>query len=101
MSSFGVYPSLTIVRLSLGTCSSCSSVGRVYCRVVLLVSWIPICCMFYYIFDPAIDRRIIYNDFRSNPYLHFDAGLVPRALGVQLGEFHCLFGCLLLFTYHA
>ena len=38
--------------------------------------------------DPAIDRRIIYNDFRSNPYLHFDAGLVPRALGVQLGEFH-------------
>ena len=41
--------------------------------------------------DPAIDRRIIYNDFRSNPYLHFDAGLVPRALGVQLGEFYCLF----------
>ena len=44
--------------------------------------------------DPAIDRRIAYNDFRSNPYLHFDAGLVPRALGVQLGEFHllvCLF----------
>ena len=38
--------------------------------------------------DPAIDRRIIYNDFRSNPYLHFDAGLVPRAHGVQLGEFH-------------
>ena len=32
--------------------------------------------------DLAIDRRIIYNDFRSNPYLHFDAGLVPRALGV-------------------
>ena len=24
--------------------------------------------------DPAIDSRIIYNDFRSNPYLHFDAG---------------------------
>ena len=44
--------------------------------------------------DPAIDRRIIYNDFRSNPYLHFDAGRVPRALGVQLGEFYllvCLF----------
>ena len=38
--------------------------------------------------DPAIDRRIIYNIFRSNPYLHFDAGLVPRAHGVQLGEFH-------------
>ena len=38
--------------------------------------------------DPAIDRIIIYNDFRSNPYLHFDAGLVPRALGVQLGEFY-------------
>ena len=38
--------------------------------------------------DPAIDRRIIYNDFRSNPYLHFDAGLVSRAFGVQLGEFH-------------
>ena len=45
--------------------------------------------------DPAIDRRIIYNDFRSNPYLHFDAGLVPRAPGVQLGEFYCLFICLL------
>ena len=44
--------------------------------------------------DPAINRRIIYNDFRSNPYLHFDAGLVPRALGVQLGEFH-LFICLI------
>ena len=38
--------------------------------------------------NPAIDRRIIYNDFRSNPYLHFGAGLVPRALGVQLGEFY-------------
>ena len=51
--------------------------------------------------DPAIDRRIIYNDFRSNPYLHFDAGLVPRTLGVQLGEFTCLFVCLLLFTCYA
>ena len=45
-------------------------------------------CMSYLHFDPAIDRRIIYNDFRSNPYLHFGAGSVPRALGVQLGEFH-------------
>ena len=50
--------------------------------------------------DPAIDRRIIYNDFRSNPYLHFGAGLVPRALGVQLGKFHLLFVHLLLFTHH-
>ena len=48
--------------------------------------------------DPAIDRRIIYNDFRSNPYLHFDVGLVPRALGVQLGEFH-LFLCLFIFVH--
>ena len=48
--------------------------------------------------DPAIDRRIIYNDFRSNPYLHFDAGLVPRALGVQLGEFH-LFICLFIVVH--
>ena len=39
--------------------------------------------------DPATDRRIIYNDSRSNPYMYFDAGLVPRALGVQLGEFYC------------
>ena len=48
--------------------------------------------------DPAIDRRIIYNDFRSNPYLHFDAGIVPRAPGVQLGEFH-LFICLFIVVY--
>ena len=48
--------------------------------------------------DPAIDRRIIYNDFRSNPYLHFDAGLVPRTLGVQLGEFH-LFICLFIVVH--
>ena len=55
--------------------------------------------------DPAIDRRIIYNDFRSNPYLHFGAGFAPRVLGVQLGEFHLfylfvLFVRLLLFTYY-
>ena len=48
--------------------------------------------------DPAIDRRTIYNDFRSNPYLHFDAGLVPRALGVQLDEFH-LFICLFIVVH--
>ena len=58
------------------------------------------CCMFYCIIDPPIDRRIIYNDFRSNPYLYFDAGLVPRALGVQLGEFYCLF-IRLPFHWHA
>ena len=48
--------------------------------------------------DPAIDRRIIYNDFRSNPYLHFGAGPVPRAPGVQLGEFH-LFICSLIVVH--
>ena len=57
--------------------------------------------MSYLHFDPAIDRRIIYNDFRSNPYLHFGAGSVPRALGVQLGEFHLFIVRLLLFTYYA
>ena len=51
--------------------------------------------------DPAIDRRIIYNDFRSNPYLHFDAGLVPRALGVQLGEFYYLICLFTASTCHA
>ena len=54
----------------------------------------PLLHVFIAFIDPAIDRRIIYNDFRNNPYLHFYAGLVPRALGVQLGEFHllvCLF----------
>ena len=58
----------------------------------LLVLWLL--HVFIAFIDSAIDRRIIYNDFRSNSYLHFDAGLVPRALGVQLGEFHllvCLF----------
>ena len=49
---------------------------------------VPLATCFIAFIDPAIDRRIIYNDFRSNPYLHFDAGLVPRAHGVQLGEFH-------------
>ena len=48
--------------------------------------------------DPAINRRIIYNDFRSNPYLHFDAGWVPRALGVQLDEFY-LFICLFIIVH--
>ena len=48
-------------------------------------------------FDPAIDRKIIYNDFRSDPYLYFDAGLVPRALGVQLGEFYCF--CLFVYYF--
>ena len=48
--------------------------------------------------DPASNRRIIYNDFRSNPYLHFYVGLVPRALGDQLGEFYC-FVCSLLFLF--
>ena len=52
--------------------------------------------MFYCIIDPAFDRRIIYNDFRSNPYLHFDAGLVPRAPGDLLGELYCLLYYLLL-----
>ena len=47
--------------------------------------------------DPAIDRRIAYKDFRSNPYLHFDAGLVHRALGVQLGEFYFLVGLITVF----
>ena len=54
------------------------------------LSWIPLLHVLLHI-DPATDRRIIYNDFRSNPYLHFDAGLVPRAPGVQLGEFYYLF----------
>ena len=61
---------------------------------MFLVSRITSVTCFIAFIDPTIDRRIIYNDFRSNPYLHFDAGLVPRALGVQLGEFHllvCLF----------
>ena len=48
--------------------------------------------------DPAIDRRSAYNDFRSNPYLHFDTGLVPRALGVQLGEF-LMFVCLFIVVH--
>ena len=61
---------------------------------MFLVSGITSVTCFIAFIDPAIDRRIIYNDFRSNPYLHFDARLVPRALRVQLGEFHllvCLF----------
>ena len=40
--------------------------------------------------DPAIDRRIAYNDFRSNPYLHFDAGLIPQALELQFGDDYLL-----------
>ena len=51
--------------------------------------------------NPVIDRRIAYNDFRSNPYLHFDVGLVPRALGVQLDEFYCLVCSFIIFPYHA
>ena len=68
----------------------------------VLVSWFLIATCFIAFIDPAIDRRIIYNDFRSNPYLHFDAGLVPRALEVQLGEFHmlvCLFTIILLLCF--
>ena len=56
------------IGYSVGLCSS------------LLVFLLP--HVFITFIDPAIGRRIIYNDFRSNPYLHFDAGLVPRALGV-------------------
>ena len=62
------------------------------------VSWFPLLHVFITFVDPAIDRRIIYNDFRSNPYLHFGAGVVPRALGVQLGEFH-LFICSFIVVY--
>ena len=90
MLSFGVYLSLTFVWLSpRAVLVDCWWI-RVWCRVVFLASWIPITTCFIAFIDPAIDRRIIYNDFRSNPYLHFDAGLIPRALGVQLGEFYYL-----------
>ena len=95
VSSFGVYLSLTFIRLSLRARvrRSLGSLGIVS-GCVPCFSWILLATCFIAFIDPAIDRRIIYNDFRSNPYLYFDVGLVPRALGVQLGEFHllvCLF----------
>ena len=46
--------------------------------------------MFTVFIDSAIDRR-------SNRYLYFDAGLVPRALGVQLSEFYVLVYLLIVF----
>ena len=57
----------------------------------------PLLHVLFAFIDPVIDRRIIYNDSRSNPYLHFDVGRVPRALGVQLGEF--LLPCMTVYCY--
>ena len=54
------------------------------------VAYVLVAARFIVFIDTSIDRIIAYNDFRSNPYLHFDAGLVPRALGVQLSEFYYL-----------
>ena len=99
MLSFGVYLSLTFVRLSLRACVSwlLVSSSTVSSCVSCFLGFSLLHVLFAFI-DPVSDRRIIYNDFRSNPYLHFDAGLVPRALGVQLGEFYC-FVCSLHFLF--
>ena len=46
------------------------------------------CCACLLHYGPVFDRRITYNDFRNNSYLHFDAGSVPRASGDLLGELY-------------
>ena len=82
MLSFGVYLSLTFVRSSLSVCVS-RSVNELEFNVGLCSYFLDSLAAYFIAFiDPAIDRRIIYNDFRNNPYLHFDTGLVPRTFGV-------------------
>ena len=83
------------VRLSPRACVSWLCEFEYSVGLCFLFLGFPLLHVLSAFIDPTIDRRIIYNDFRSNPYLHFDAGLVPRALGVQLGEFR-LFICLFI-----
>ena len=88
---FGLLPfsvSLIYVKFFLDILSQIIELGLGYqFQVIVEGQTCSCCCLFSYYacllhYRPAFDRRIAYNDFRNNPYLHFDAGSVPRAFEV-------------------
>ena len=74
--------------------SDSRGLSRVQCWASFVVIGISIIACFVAFTNPTMDCRLTYNDLRSNPYLHFDAGIVPRASGDQLDELYhllCIF----------